>query len=269
MGPLSAGIMVGGTLLNGFMNRGAAAKANARNAKMQDPVYQVKRYEKAGLNPGVFMMGQQSFAPTQQAYFDDTISSIGGTLADALTSDPAKDLEKTALQQELQATKKAADEAIRAAQAPASAFRRRGGAMPSDGDVNTDMGIVPLEDVRIPTPITEQGTIDLSVNDGGTGATLSPRQDVVTSNGRTTQVTIGPDFDEWLSGQVIEFGQFMGDRFRSANAERVRQQNADRVMRDGDVMWPYELGNPPAGWDDWPYAKKVQHIRDNSTFTNF
>jgi len=118
------------------------------------------------------------------------------------------------------------------------------------GSVRTQFGDTPLDEVQRPTPLKPTGEIDTSIDDGGTGTTLTPVQRVVTQSGDTVDLTVGPEIDELLTGAAIETGV----RIRNAHEKRKAVNNKltndlDTIYPKGtDVPWTPQLGPIPRGW---------------------
>lgn len=73
-----------------------------------------------------------------------------------------------------------------------------------EGVVMTTQGPKAQTEIAAPTPITEEGRVDVKIDDGGTGVSLKPRERVVLASGETVDVTVGPDIDELASGLALE-----------------------------------------------------------------
>lgn len=252
--------MAGGSLLGGLFNRNAQRAANNANS----PAAQVKAWEKAGINPLVGITRGQ-FIPQQAASIGDAFASAGAQFASVFNDDTEQELRETQLELQNEALRKQLDEVARPS--PASNVQRIGLDVHTPvGDeqvVRTNQGIVPVSDVADPTPITPDGRIDTSIDDGGTGVTLRPRERVVTSDGSTVDITVGPEWDEILSGAVIEGVAHAEDALMH---EDVRRWSWDPEPVDDlhseafPVMWPYELGDKPDAWDGWTNSRRQAYI---------
>lgn len=247
----AAGISAGASLLGGLFNRNAQKKANKANL----PTAQVAAWEDAGINP-IMGITQGQWIPQQAVSMGDSFANAGGALARGMELNHEEELANTGIRKENEELKEALSDLSKRREL---SNIEKIGINPLPSSVQTDMGTVPMSDVRSPTPLTDEGYIDLRYDDGGTGVTLKPRERIVTSDGTTSDVTLGPDADEWFSGLFFEAGAFMRERGRNINKNRMADEAA-YAPPSVDTMWPYELGDKPSFWDDASEVRRTNYL---------
>lgn len=158
----------------------------------------------------------------------------------------------------------------------------------SNMPVRTDQGPTVMSEIADPTPIDARGDIDVSIDDGGTGTQIKPRDRVVTSSGGTMDVTVGPDIDEMITGGLAEaMDSFRADgpsgpfrryapRLQSirdfamgGENEKLNQIAFDYYTRDIEqkpaIQWDGRFGYAkPDGWDQWTNKRKMAWIYHNN-----
>lgn len=153
-------------------------------------------------------------------------------------------------------------------------------------NVPTDQGPKAMSEIAAPTPINEWGDIDVNVNDGGTGATLRPQEDIVTSTGETISTTVGSDLDEMLTGAAFNVAsqlrsggpigpiranapriQAVTDFIRGGEDEKMNRISYDYYTRDINekppIQWDDRFGpawRKPKPWDQWDNEQKMRWI---------
>jgi len=150
--------------------------------------------------------------------------------------------------------------------------------------VPTDQGDKKLSDIANPTPTNPDGTIDPSIDDGGTGAVLKPREKIVTTNGGTMNVTVGPDIDEVITGGAAEVLNDVRDRgldhvlkemtpdmettgYRIRGGERrrlgemVANEKMKTINQKPPIQWDSRFGTrKPRAWSQWDNKQKMRWI---------
>lgn len=131
--------------------------------------------------------------------------------------------------------------------------------------VSTDQGPVPLAEIARPTPITGAGDIDTQVDDGGTGVTLKPVERIVTQDGSSVDVTVGPDIDEMMTGAIVELSskirRYGDDKKMSEINRRVRGQKMLDQLGDKPLQWDPRFGpKKPKQWDTWNNKQKLNFV---------
>lgn len=147
-----------------------------------------------------------------------------------------------------------------------------------NGLVQTDMGPVPVEEIKKPTPVNPDGSRNLEVDDGGTNVTLAPRNRIVTDNGETIDATAGLDFDEFMMGIAFDaagrvkreglLGTFSTGGARTGRGweetlfgTRGRPKRKTEISEAAPLPWfpEYErFGPKPAQWNQWSNKEKLQ-----------
>jgi hypothetical protein len=204
-------------------------------------------------------------------------------ISDILTGRQAREDARDEVEDELRRIALDRAKAQQTADAGDYARRASGYRPPRVGErlVQTDQGPRVMSEIADPTPITASGDIDTTIDDGGTGATLKPREHVVTSGGRTVNLTVGPDLDELVTGSAIEgYDQFREHGLLGISASSLRSPSLEQVFwgRDGKpqrgdpaaidtqppLQWFPEFGrSKPDNWDQMTNREKLAFIRKN------
>lgn len=201
-----------------------------------------------------------------------------------LTGAEAREREREALETDLLRIQR--DTAL----AQLSAFKRPGPvASPGlAGAVRTDQGPQVMSEIAAPTPVTETGDIDTTIDDGGTGVRVKPMDNVVTPNG-SVGVTVGPDLDEMITGAAVNAAagvrrmglpSFIASQapkpdslFRATigggEDGKMRDITFDYYTRNLDqkapIRWDNRFGYAkPDGWDGWSNKQKMAWIAYNN-----
>lgn len=201
-----------------------------------------------------------------------------------LTGEEARERRREDLQTDLLQIQK--DTAL----AQLAAYRRPGLLSPgmAAGSVRTDQGPKVMSEIAAPTPVTETGDIDVTIDDGGTGVRIKPMDNVVTPNG-SVGVTVGPDLDEMITGAAVNAAagvrrmglpSFIASQapkpdsmFRATlgggEDGKMRDLTFDYYTRNVDqkppIQWDERFGySKPDGWDEWSNKQKMAWITYNN-----
>lgn len=127
--------------------------------------------------------------------------------------------------------------------------------------VQTTQGPKVMSEIANPTPVNPDGSIDITIDDGGTGVQLAPRDRVVTRSGETVDVTVGPDIDEMLTGMLIDgAGAYKASRMKRAANNMGREAFIDAQTRKSVVEWLPEAGQKPVLWDRWSKERRIAYL---------
>jgi hypothetical protein len=159
-----------------------------------------------------------------------------------------------------------------------STGRASGGPDVGGDVVLTDQGLKPKSELKWPTPIKPDGSLDVTLDDGGTNTTKKPRERIVASDGSTWDFTAGLEWDEFAAGMIVEslaFGSSELDRLHNKNNRYTRWNKA----RTGMTFSPWASGpqfdpapplawsdnypgEKPPIWDNWDNETKWRYVKD-------
>lgn len=127
--------------------------------------------------------------------------------------------------------------------------------------IPTDQGATPIADISKPTPMLANGKINNAIDDGGTGATIKPRDRVVLSDGSTMDITVGPDIDEVLSGAVMEGAGMLRSHVETKKMNDITD-NVYGSKIEKPIKWDDRFGSKkPRGWGNMTNPEKLKFIR--------
>lgn len=131
--------------------------------------------------------------------------------------------------------------------------------------IPTDQGDVPLPDLANPTPINPDGSIDTSIDDGGTANTLAPRQTHVSPSGMTLTYPEGPDPMELAVGGALDLTADLKSAFERSKMNEIAAdvyiQRGVENLGEKKLEWDRRFGvAPPLAWLWWSNEEKLRYL---------